>query len=291
MKRAGSLPGLIVLSLKDSEVLGAIRRGVEDPYFRRMLAFAFEDDEWYDGPKVLPFNAIESIGLNAVIVKDPSQIMNMDLAADVRLNLKQKESLIEKHIMTAEGRYVGEIFDYAFDEDNGMIGEYYLHRLLAGDELCYRFPAEKTIRVGKELVIVEDSPMIETDVRPVKKRPWAWIPEDSIAQHNIADQQKIAKALSGEETKSEKTSNTIETISLFDDIHTKEPKSKEEKLRQDFEKHHYAYLLGRKADRDIRDDDGTLIIKKGQFIDETAIRMAKKSGKFSQLAISSRQRR
>jgi uncharacterized protein YrrD len=290
MKRAGSLPGLIVLSLKDSEVLGAIRRGVEDPYLGRVLGLAFEDDEWYEGPKVLPFKSVESFGLNAVIVSDPSQIMSMHHAADVRLILKQKESLIEKHIMTSEGRYVGEIFDYAFDEENGQIGEYYMHRLLAGDERCYRFPAEKTKRVGKGLVIVDDSPMFETDVRPLKKRPWAWMPEEAIAKQN-AIEPPVIEHRTIEEYEAPKTKHALDTISLFDDPDITYPKSQSEKLKHDFERRHYAYLLGRKSDREIRDDDGTIIIRKGQFIDEETIILAKKSGKFMQLALSSRQRR
>ena len=292
MKRAGSLPGLIVLSLKDGEVLGAIRRGVEDPYLGRVLGFAFEDDEWYEGPKVLPFKSVESIGLNAVIVKDKSQIMNLHDAADVRLILKQRETLIEKHIMTSEGRYVGEIFDYAFDEDNGKIGEYYLHRLLAGEETCFRFPSEKTQRVGRGLVIVEDGPMVETDVKPMIKRPWAWMPEEAITNHHKVDKQQYVPDQVVITEDKPKTLHAFDTISLFDtNADAGEPKSQSRKLKENFQRRHYEYLLGRRSDRDIFDDTGAIIIKKGQVIDEEAIILAKKSGKFMQLALSSRMQR
>jgi uncharacterized protein YrrD len=294
MKRAGSLPGLIVLSLQNGEVLGAIRRGVEDPYLGRVLGFAFEDDEWYEGPKVLPFKSVESFGLNAVIVGDHTQIMSLHDAADVRLILKQKESLIEKHIMTNEGRYVGEIFDYAFNEENGQIGEYYIHRLLAGDEGCFRFPAEKTKRVGKGLVIVDDGPMIDTDIRPMIKRPWAWIPEEAIAQKNSIDA-PIVRAKPEEVVppkEKPKTLHALDTLDLFNNLNEpSDSKSQTEKLRQNFQRHHYTYLLGRHSDRDIYDDEGDLIIRKGQIIDEEAIVLSKRSGKFMQLALSSRMRR
>lgn len=293
MKRAGSLPGLIVLSLTNGEVLGGIRRGVEDPYLGRVLGIIFEDNEWYDGPKVLPFKAIESFGLNAVIVGDNSQIMNLHEAADVRLILKQKESLIEKNIMTAEGKYIGEIFDYAFDPNNGKIGEYYIHRLFVGEEKCYRIPAEKTKRVGRELVIIDESPMIETDIYPTVKRPWAWMPEENIAQKNTIDKPALKSEDVVPEKEKPKSIHAFDTISLFDSIggDAGKPKSQTEKLRDDFQRKHYEYLLGRHSDRDIHDPNGNLIIKKGQIVDEEAIILARKSGKFMQLALSSRVKR
>jgi uncharacterized protein YrrD len=291
MKRAGSLPGLIVLSLKDGEVLGAIRRGIEDPYLGKLLGLAFEDDEWFEGPKILPFKAVESLGLNAVIVGDQQQIMTLHEAADIRLILKKKESLIEKHLMTVEGRYIGEIFDYAFKEESGQIGEYYIHRLLAGEDKCFRFPAERTERVGHSLVIVEDGPMVETDVRPLIKRPWAWMPEEAIARKNQSERPalKLEDVVPEEKPK---TLHALDTIGLFESItDVGEPKTKTQRLKENFQKRHYVYLLGRRTDRDIHDDDGNLIIRKGQMIDEEAIIVAKKTGKFMQLAISSRQRR
>ena len=291
MKRAGTLPGLIVLSLKDGEVLGAIRRGVEDPYLGRVLGLAFEDDEWYEGPKVLPFKAVESFGLNAVIVGDQRQIMSLHEAADIRLILKQRENLIEKHLMTTEGKYVGEVFDYAFNEETGQIGEYYIHRLLAGEEECFRFPAERTQRVGRSLIIVEDGPMVDTDVRPVIKRPWAWMPEEAIARKNHIDTMvlKPGNVVSEEKPKS---LHTLDTLDLFDQTaDLGKPKTQTQRLKDDFQKRHYNYLLGRRSDRDIYDEEGNPIIRKGQLIDEETIILAKKSGKFMQLAVSSRLRR
>lgn len=293
MKRAGSLPGLIVLSLMNGEVLGGIRRGVEDPYLGRVLGITFEDDEWYEGPKVLPFKAVESFGLNAVIVGDNTQIMSLHDAADVRLILKQKESLIEKHIMTAEGKYIGEIFDYAFDESNGKIGEYYIHRLLAGEEECYRIPSEKTKRVGRGLVIIDESPMIETDIHPTVKRPWAWMPEGAISQRNKIEQPIIKPEDVIPNKEKPKSLHAFDTLGLFENISGDAGKSKSQsqKLREDFQRKHYEYLLGRHTDRDIYDVSGNLIIKKGQVIDEEVIILAKKSGNFMQLALSSRMRR
>jgi len=292
MKRAGTLPGLLVLSLHDGEVLGGIRRGVEDPYLGRLLGLTFEDDEWYEGPKVLPFKAVESFGLNAVIISDKTQIMSLHDAADVRLILKQKETLIEKHVMTEEGKYIGEIFDYAFDDDNGRIGEYYIHRLLAGEEDCFRVPAEKTKRVGRGLVIIEDCPMVETDVRPMIKRPWAWMPEEAIARNNNVEQPVLKPENVQSQRDQIKTKHALETISLFDNVgDTGEPRSQNQRLRADFQRRHYEYLLGRRSDRDIHDISGNIIIRKGQVIDEEVIILAKKCGKFMQLALSSRMAR
>jgi len=291
MKRAGSLPGLIVLSLKDGEVLGAIRRGVEDPYLGRLLGLAFEDDEWFEGPKIIPFKIVESFGLNAVIVGDQHEIMTLHEAADIRLILKKKESYIEKHLMTVEGRYIGEIFDFAFNEETGQVGEYYIHRLLAGEEPCYRFPAERTQRVGHSLVIVEDAPMVETDVRPLVKRPWAWMPEEAISRKNQPERPALKLEDVVEEEKP-KTLHAVDTISLFENLSdVGEPKTKSQRLKENFQRRQYAYLLGRRSDRDIHDDEGNVIVRKGQLIDEEIIILAKKSGKFMQLAVSSRQKR
>ena len=86
--------------------------------------------------------------------------------------------------------------------------------------------------------------------------------------------------------------HAFDTLGLFDNLtESRESKSQTQRLKENFMRHHYTYLLGSHSDRDIHDDVGEIIIRKGQVIDEEAIIYAKKSGKFMQLALSSRMRR
>jgi hypothetical protein len=133
--------------------------------------------------------------------------------------------------------------------------------------------------------------MVETDVRPLVKRPWAWMPEEAISRKNQPERPALKLEDVVEEEKP-KTLHAVDTISLFENLSdVGEPKTKSQRLKENFQRRQYAYLLGRRSDRDIHDDEGNVIVRKGQLIDEEIIILAKKSGKFMQLAVSSRQKR
>lgn len=265
--RAGTLPGRLVVILQDGAVLGICRRAVEDPFTGRVLGFAFEDDEWYEGPKFVPQRAIAGYGENALLLDDRSQLLQLHQAAEIRLILKQRETLLEKHVMTEGGRYLGEIFDYDFDRD-GTTVHYYLHRYLAGEPGCALVPAERTRRVGKSLVLVAEGQLIPTEVQPGVRAPW-----EAVRAPRIPPTLKTLEQLRPPRPAAE--------------ISPPEPVAADS-LTERFQQRQYAYLIGRRCERDIRGDDGTLVISKGQCIDEQVLTLAQATGKFMELAISSR---
>lgn len=271
--RAGTLPGRLIVVLQDGAVLGICRRAVEDPFTGRVLGFAFEDDEWYEGPKFIPQHAVVGFGENAILLEDRSQIMQLHQAAEIRLILKQKETYLEKHVMTENGAYLGEIFDYDFDR-SGYAVHYYLHRYLSGDASCALVPAERTRRVGKSLVLVAEGQLIPTEVQPGIRAPW-----EAVRAPRITPTLKTLDQLRPPRPAAEIPSRERTAAGT---------RPAPDSVSERFQQKQYAYLLGRHAERDVLTDQGALVIGRGQLIDETVLRRAQESGKFMELAISSR---
>ncbi|HYE79768.1 MAG TPA: hypothetical protein VEI97_17420 [bacterium] len=276
--RAGSLPGRLVIVTRDGSVEGICRKAVEDPFLGRVLGFAFEDDEWYEGPKFVPQQAVVGYGVNALLIEDRSQVLELHQAAEIRLILKQREGFIEKHVMTDAGKYLGEIFDYDFNAA-GLVTTYYIHRYLAGEHSAYLLPADRTTRVGKNLVLVADGALTPTELRPAIRAPW-----EGAGEPRITPTAKTLHALQfqppAEEEPVTLPGRTI-TATVPSTAHT-------EGLADRFNERQLAYLLGRRCERDILDDGGTVLIRQGHLIDESAIAAARSAGKFMELAISSR---
>ncbi|MEO7993740.1 MAG: hypothetical protein ABI743_05015 [bacterium] len=274
MVRAGALPGQLVIVLQDGAIQGVCRKVVEDPFLGRVLGYAFEDDEWYEGPKFLPQAAVVGFGENALLLENRRDILELHQAAEIRLILKQRESLIEKHVMTEAGKYLGEIFDYAFTPE-GKITTYFLHRYLAGESASYTLPADRTVRVGKNLVLVTDAALALTDLRPERgDRPERAMVTFAAPTHKGLN---TLKRNVGGEPGVERPAATIKTANPGG-----------ESVGDRFNQRQFAYLLGRRCEREIRGDQGELIVARGQLIDEAAIRQAQSLGKFMELAISSR---
>lgn len=268
--RAGTLPGRLVIALQDGSVLGICRRAIEDPFLGRVLGFAFEDDEWYEGPKFLPQQAVVGYGENALLLEDRSRILELHQAAEIRLILKQRESFVEKHVMTDDGKYLGEIFDYEFDR-HGTVVHYYLHRYLAGEGDCVLVPAARTSRVGKNLVLVAEGPLKPTPLEPGVRNPW-----EAVRAPRIPPTQKSLEQLRLPGTPAPKAPAVATAATPG------------EALADRFNQRQYAYLLGRRCEREIRTDDGRVLIGRGQLIEAATIEAAQAAGKFMELAISSR---
>jgi|GEM_PF-7005841 len=270
--RAGTLPGRLVVVLQDGSVLGICRRAVEDPFTGRVLGFALEDDEWYEGPKFLPQQAVVGYGDNALILEDRSQLMQLHQAAEIRLILKQKETFLEKHVMTESGSYIGEIFDYDFDR-SGYAVHYYLHRYLSGDASCALIPAERTRRVGKSLVLVAEGQLIPTEVQPGIRAPW-----EAVRAARITPTLKTLEQLRP----------SMPVAELPPALRTATTARHSDPAVDRYQQKLDAYLLGRHAERDVRADDGALVIGRGQLIDGDVLRRAQASGKLMELGISSK---
>ncbi len=134
-------------------------------------------------------------------------------------------------------------------------------------------------------IITEDESTDE-DIEPKKELAKTEQPKEVIEKGEVAASKSAAD---DEETSlGKKPEKTDSTVASLDDgtENAKEKKKKSETssaykdLKQILEERQFKFMLGKKVDRDIADDEGNAIIKEGQEITKDVLEKAKKSHKF-----------
>jgi uncharacterized protein YrrD len=121
-----------------------------------LLGFLIEESTWFSDARVLPLNLVKAIGIDAVIIADREAIAparNYDLIHKI---LDNHNVLNGTRIMTTDGRNLGKLVDFYFDETTGTIEGYETSGGLFADAYSGRsfVPAPKTLKIGRDVAFV-----------------------------------------------------------------------------------------------------------------------------------------
>jgi uncharacterized protein YrrD len=121
-----------------------------------LLGFLIEESTWFSDARVLPLNLVKAIGIDAVIIADRGAIAparNYDLIDKI---LENNNVLNGTRIMTTDGRSLGKLIDFYFDETTGTIEGYETSGGLFADAYSGRsfVPAPKTLKIGRDVAFV-----------------------------------------------------------------------------------------------------------------------------------------
>jgi uncharacterized protein YrrD len=137
-----------------------------------LLGFLIEESTWFSDAKVLPLNLVKAIGIDAVIIADREAIAparNYDLIDKI---LDNNNILNGTRIMTTDGRNLGKLVDFYFDETTGTIEGYETSGGLFADAYSGRsfVPAPKTLKIGRDVAFVpiETIALMEEQVGGIK---------------------------------------------------------------------------------------------------------------------------
>jgi uncharacterized protein YrrD len=121
----------------------------------------------------IQFEHIQSIGEDAVIIKDKSKIVDVESIDSVNQSYQDQSNVKNKTIMTEDGKDLGKVDDLAIDTISGTILGYTASGGVFAD--LYKgktyVPAPQTVKVGEDVLFVpnETAEMIEDQVGGLKK--------------------------------------------------------------------------------------------------------------------------
>ena len=318
MKKSVDILGLPVISITEGRELGMSKTLLIDAPNRVVAAVTIEDEDWYRGVKLIPYDNVIAVGEDAVTINNSENILTLDAAGDFETLLDDNIRVIGTKAITRTGVIQGIISEIFIGEDGsiekcevttpeGMTSEVTADQVsIFGKEVTVISPegdaGKKTdaaaapaasaapVPAVEELPAVEpvvDIPAAEpapevpaAETAPVEEAP---ITEEAPAAESAAEELPAEEPIAEEPAPEPVVESApAEEPAPAEPAHAEEEKSAE-RVNED---RHRRFLLGKKATRTIKMDNGVVIVEAGADITEEVLQKAKLGNKFIELSMS-----
>lgn len=115
-----TLIGMPIYSLDRGEKIGTVKNLIFDPDQKKVLGLALHEGSLFRKPEIIPFDHIENIGPDAVVLKRglPAMASEEEFEPDL---LKESFNLTGKRVVTEKGHLLGTVYDLEIDEQTGEV--------------------------------------------------------------------------------------------------------------------------------------------------------------------------
>ena len=322
MKKSVDILGLPVISITEGRELGMSKTLLIDAPNRVVAAVTIEDEDWYRGVKLIPYDNVIAVGEDAVTINNSENILTLDAAGDFETLLDDNIRVIGTKAITRTGVIQGVISEIFIGED----GSIEKCEITTPEGMTSEVTADQVSIFGKEVTVispegdagkksdaaaapaasaapvpaVEELPAVEpvvdipaaepapevpaAETAPVEEAP---IAEEAPASEPVPEElpaEEPAPEVPAEEPAPEPVveSAPAEEPAPAEPAHAEEEKSAE-RVNED---RHRRFLLGKKATRTIKMDNGVVIVEAGADITEEVLQKAKLGNKFIELSMS-----
>ena len=318
MKKSVDILGLPVISITEGRELGMSKTLLIDAPNRVVAAVTIEDEDWYRGVKLIPYDNVIAVGEDAVTINNSENILTLDAAGDFETLLDDNIRVIGTKAITRTGVIQGIISEIFIGED----GSIEKCEVTTPEGMTSEVTADQVSIFGKEVTVIspegdagkksdaaaapaasaapvpaaEERPAVEPVVDIPAAEPAPEVPaaetapvEEAPAEEEAPAAELIAEELPAEEPIAEEPapepvveSAPAEEPAPAEPAHAEEEKSAE-RVNED---RHRRFLLGKKATRTIKMDNGVVIVEAGADITEEVLQKAKLGKKFIELSMS-----
>ena len=325
MKKSVDILGLPVISITEGRELGMSKTLLIDAPNRVVAAVTIEDEDWYRGVKLIPYDNVIAVGEDAVTINNSENILTLDAAGDFETLLDDNIRVIGTKAITRTGVIQGNITEIFIGED----GSIEKCEVTTPEGMTSEVTADQVSIFGKEVTVISPegdagkksdaaaapaAPAVtapaapEAAAEPVAEAapvteepaPVAEVPADeptSTVEEPVAEAPaeepapteepaaEASESAAAEEPAAEAPAETIESVAPAAEepaVDSAEDKSAE-RVNED---RHRRFLLGKKATRTIKMDNGVVIVEAGADITEEVLQKAKLGNKFIELSMS-----
>ncbi len=253
MKKSINILGLPIISITECSELGTSKGLMIDANKGIVAGILIEDDEWFRGAKILPFDAITAIGGDAITIMNDTDIIPLTEGADYEPLLVENIKIIGTKVITKTGSLYGKVTEIIID-DAGKIAEC---EIMNSHNAVVTLSADKISTYGKHVTIIENVEIEPIAPEPIKPTPLAQ--QSKILKSNQIDPAPIHPPLM-------KTTSFIKPSHMSDDEYKKT-------------------LLGHRAKFRLTTDGGVVIIEAGGEVTQEVLQKATLSKKIPELAL------
>lgn len=272
MKKSAEILGLPIISITEGRELGISKALLIDAKNGIVAALILEDEDWFRGVKVLPYNCVIAIGEDAVTVTSSENILQLSEASEYEPLLSTNVRIIGTKAITKAGSIQGAVTEIYIDE-NGKVAQCEVTRTNGDvDEIS----AEQVSIFGKQVTII-DSDVPQRQPQPVAAKTQVAPQPEKAPEPPVA---AVQPAAAPEPEQSAPAPAKEEPPAPQPAVAAKPPMDKAAEER------HRRFLLGKKASRRIATDNGIVIVEAGGDITEEVLQKAKLANKFVELSMN-----
>ena len=298
MKKSVDILGLPVISITEGRELGMSKTLLIDAPNRVVAAITIEDEDWYRGVKLIPYDNVIAVGDDAVTVNHSENILTLDAAGDFETLLDDNIRVIGTKAITRTGVIQGTITEIFIGKD----GSIEKCEITALEGSTSEVTADQVSIFGKEVTVISpegdagkksdaaDAPAASA-VTTSAEEPAAEPATEPAAEESAASAETPAEDTAAAAEPSAEP--TIEEFAVEDALaETPAAEAAAEEPAEDKnadrvnEDRHRRFLLGKKATRTIKMDNGVVIVEAGADITEEVLQKAKLGNKFIELSMS-----
>ena len=289
MKKSVDILGLPVISITEGRELGMSKTLLIDAPNRIVAAITIEDEDWYRGVKLIPYDNVIAVGDDAVTINNSENILTLDAAGDFETLLDDNIRVIGTKAITRTGVIQGNITEIYIGDD----GSIEKCEITAPEGSTSEVTADQVAIFGKEVTVISPegdagkksdaasapaAPAVkETVAKPAAAEP---APAPAVPEPAPAP---AAEAPAAEESAPEAPAEEPAAEPAAEEESTADDDKNAERANED---RHRRFLLGKKATRTIKMDNGVVIVEAGADITEEVLQKAKLGNKFIELSMS-----
>ena len=329
MKKSVDILGLPVISITEGRELGMSKTLLIDAPNRVVAAITIEDEDWYRGVKLIPYDNVIAVGEDAVTINNSENILTLDAAGDFETLLDDNIRVIGTKAITRSGVIQGTISEI-FIGDDGSIEKC---EITAPEGSTTEVTADQVSIFGKEVTVISPegdagkksdaaaapaAPAVTAPASPAaaaepvaevaapaveETAPVAEPPAEEpipVAEPVPVAEEPVAEPAPVVETAPEPEVPVVEEAPV--EVPAEEPApvaeaapapeepaaepAEDKSAERVNEDRHRRFLLGKKATRTIKMDNGVVIVEAGADITEEVLQKAKLGNKFIELSMS-----
>ena len=322
MKKSVDILGLPVISITEGRELGMSKTLLIDAPNRVVAAITIEDEDWYRGVKLIPYDNVIAVGEDAVTINNSENILTLDAAGDFETLLDDNIRVIGTKAITRSGVIQGTISEIFIGED----GSIEKCEIMAPEGATSEVTADQVSIFGKEVTVIspegdagkksdaaaapaasavtapaveeaavepvaEAAPVAEMPVEEAAPAPEASVVEESapVVEEPVVEAapEPVAEEAPVEIPVAEPApvEAAPEPAPVVEEAAPAEP-AEDKSAERVNEDRHRRFLLGKKASRTIKMDNGVVIVEAGADITEEVLQKAKLGNKFIELSMS-----
>lgn len=310
MKKSVEILGLPIISITEGRELGMSKTLLIDAKNGKVAAITIEDEDWYRGVKLIPYTDVIAIGDDAVTITNSENILKLEDAGDYEALLDENIRVIGTKAITKSGSIQGKISEL-FIGDDGTIEKC---EVTAPDGTSSEVTNDQISIFGKQVTVIDPSGEKKNELTPAaahaEKMAAAPAAAPAPAPAPKAEPPKAPEAPKAEAPKpaptpapAEKPEPPKATPAPAPAAKPEPPKAapapqkpaapaapkvdpKQAAADKATEERHRRFLLGKKATRTIKMDNGITIVEAGQDITEEVLQKAKLANKFIELSMN-----
>jgi len=288
MKKSVEILGLPVISITEGRELGMSKTLLIDARNGLVAAITIEDEDWYRGVKLIPYESVIAIGDDAVTVTNSENILKLDDAGDYEALLDDNIRVIGTKAITKSGTIQGHITEVYIGDD----GKIEKCEITAPDGTTSDVTCDQISIFGKQVTVIDPNGTAEEKKTKPVSAPAPAAPKEEPKEEPAPEAPQAEEKPEEPAKVEEKAEEPAEAPKAEAKPEPKKAEpakaadSKQAAADKATEERHRRFLLGKKAARTIKMDNGIVIVEAGADITEEVLQKAKLANKFIELSMN-----